>query len=133
MQSLADKYRDKNVVWLAINSTTPEHVDHMKPVALASWMQGQQAAATHTLMDESGRIGRAYGARTTPHMYVIDPQGKLVYAGAIDSKPSASMIPRANAGPAAASTAGLKRTIAYTPTLSRTPDMSALTGAGASL
>ena len=41
-------------------------------------------------MDNDGKIGRAYGARTTPHMYVIDPQGKLVYAGAIDSKPTAN-------------------------------------------
>jgi peroxiredoxin len=80
----------RGVVWLAINSTTPEHGDYLRPAALAAWMQGQKAAPTHTLMDESGRIGRAYGARTTPHMYLIDPQGKLVYAGAIDSKPSAN-------------------------------------------
>ena len=45
---------------------------------------------TATLMDTDGKIGRAYGARTTPHMYMIDPAGKLVYAGAIDSKPTAN-------------------------------------------
>ncbi len=80
----------KGVVWLAINSTAPDHGDYLKPAALAAWMQSQKAAATHTLMDEDGRIGRAYGARTTPHMYVIDPQGRLVYAGAIDNKPTAN-------------------------------------------
>ena len=53
-------------------------------------MSQQGAAASATLMDESGKIGRAYGARTTPHMYVIDPKGMLVYAGAIDSKPTAN-------------------------------------------
>ena len=42
------------------------------------------------LLDEDGKVGRAYGARTTPHMYIVDPQGTLVYAGAIDSKPSAN-------------------------------------------
>jgi hypothetical protein len=80
----------QGVVWLAVNSTAPEHGDYLKPGELAAWMQSQKAAATHTLMDESGRIGRAYGARTTPHMYVIDPKGTLVYAGAIDSKPTAN-------------------------------------------
>jgi hypothetical protein len=51
-------------------------------------MNNQKAAATATLMDEQRhQVGRAYGARTTPHMYVIDPRGTLVYAGAIDSKP----------------------------------------------
>jgi hypothetical protein len=57
---------------------------------MAAWMQQQKAAATATLIDASGKVGRAYGARTTPHMYVIDPQGKVVYAGAIDSKPSSN-------------------------------------------
>jgi hypothetical protein len=51
-------------------------------------MQQQKAAATATLMDAEGKVGRAYGARTTPHLYIIDPAGKLVYAGAIDSNPS---------------------------------------------
>ncbi len=52
-------------------------------------MKEQSAAPTAVLMDEDGVIGRAYGARTTPHMYIIDPKGVLVYAGGIDSIPSA--------------------------------------------
>jgi hypothetical protein len=53
-------------------------------------MQAHKAAATATLMDSEGKVGRAYGARTTPHLYIVDPAGTLVYAGAIDSKPRAN-------------------------------------------
>jgi peroxiredoxin len=80
----------KGVVWLAINSTSSEHRDYLKPAALAQWMQGHKAAANATLMDSEGTVGKTYGARTTPHMYVVDPKGVLVYAGAIDSKPTAN-------------------------------------------
>lgn len=79
----------RNVVWLAINSTAPDHGDYLSPPQLARWMGEQRAAASATLMDEDGRVGQAYGARTTPHMYLIDPQGRLIYAGGIDSIPSA--------------------------------------------
>ena len=80
----------KGVVWLAVNSTATEHSDYRAPAALAQWMQSQKAAATATLMDADGKIGRAYGARTTPHLYIIDPKGTLVYAGGIDNKPSSN-------------------------------------------
>ena len=79
----------KNVVWLAINSTAPDHGDYLSPPQLARWMDEQRAAANAALMDEDGRVGHAFGARTTPHMYLIDPQGRLIYAGGIDSIPSA--------------------------------------------
>jgi AhpC/TSA family len=87
----------KNVVWLAVNSTATDHPDYLKPADLAKWMKDQKAPATHTLMDEDGKIGKAYGARTTPHLYIIDGKGMLVYAGGIDSIPSASAsdIPKA--------------------------------------
>lgn len=91
MQTTQKSAVDKGVVWLAVNSTAPEYGDYLPPARLAGWMKDQGAAVTATLMDEDGRVGRAYGARTTPHMYVIDPAGKLVYAGAIDSKPTANM------------------------------------------
>jgi peroxiredoxin len=89
MQSTQKDAVDKGVVWLAVNSTETSHPDYLAPAALQSWMSEQKAAATHTLMDESGSIGQQYAARTTPHMYIISPQGNLVYAGGIDSIASA--------------------------------------------
>ena len=90
MQATQKNAVDKGVVWLAINSTAKDASDYRTPQAMAAWMQGQKSHASATLMDEDGKVGRAYGARTTPHMYVIDPAGKLVYAGAIDSKPTSN-------------------------------------------
>lgn len=90
MQGSQAEATTKGVAWLAINSTAADHGDYKAPAALAQWMQAHKAKATATLMDADGQVGRAYGARTTPHLYVVDPAGKLIYAGAIDSKPSAS-------------------------------------------
>ena len=89
MQGTQKDATGKGVVWLAINSTEPGHPDYLAPAALRAWMVEQKAAATHTLMDETGKIGQAYDARTTPHMYIINPQGLLIYAGGIDSIASA--------------------------------------------
>ena len=80
---------DKGVVWLAINSTERAATDYLKPGALDAWMKSQKAAPTAVLMDEDGLIGQVYGARTTPHIFIIDPKGTLVYAGGIDSIASA--------------------------------------------
>jgi peroxiredoxin len=90
MQGTQKEATAKGVVWLAVNSTHTGASDYLAPAALAGWMAQQGAAPSATLMDEHGKVGRAYGARTTPHMYVIDPQGKLVYAGAIDNKRSSN-------------------------------------------
>ena len=97
MQGTQKEATAKGVVWLTINSTSPDAGDHLKPAEMAAWMQQQKAAATATLMDADGKVGRAYGARTTPHMYIVDPAGKLVYAGGIDDKATANPadIPRA--------------------------------------
>ncbi len=90
MQTLQKEAAGKGVVWLAVNSTEKSHQDYMTPAVLGKWMVDQKASPTATLMDEAGDAGKVYGARTTPHMYVVDPQGVLVYAGGIDSIPSAS-------------------------------------------
>lgn len=79
----------KGVVWLAVNSTERAASDYLKPAALDAWMKSQSAAPTAVLMDEDGVIGQAYAARTTPHIFIIDPKGTLVYAGGIDSIASA--------------------------------------------
>lgn len=90
MQATQKAATERGVVWLAVNSTADAHPDYLSPSQLGAWMAAQGAAANATLMDEGGDIGRAYGARTTPHMYVIDPKGVLVYAGAIDDRPTAN-------------------------------------------
>ncbi|MBP6502997.1 MAG: thioredoxin family protein [Rhodoferax sp.] len=88
MQGTQKDVTAQGVVWLAINSTENASTDYLAPAQMGRWMQSQQATATHTLMDEDGTVGKAYGARTTPHMYIVDPAGKLIYAGGIDSVPS---------------------------------------------
>lgn len=87
----------KGVVWLSINSTEKSSWDYMQPAKLAAWQGERKVQPTATLMDEEGTVGKSYGARTTPHMYMVDPQGKLVYAGGIDSIASSSKddIPKA--------------------------------------
>jgi peroxiredoxin len=90
MQSLQQKNTAAGVVWIAVNSTAESHSDYMAPAKLAAWFGEQKAAPTAVLMDAKGEIGRAYGAKVTPHMYVIDGKGTLVYAGAIDDKRSAN-------------------------------------------
>jgi peroxiredoxin len=79
----------KGVVWLTVSSTAKDAGDYKQPSALAAWLKEKGAQPTAVLMDDDGKVGHAYGARTTPHMFVIDPNGKLVYAGAIDSKATA--------------------------------------------
>ena len=90
MQALQQDAKAKDVVWLGISSTAPGHGDYLAPGALAAQYQAWGATPTALLMDVSGKVGRSYGARTTPHMYVIDPKGMLVYAGGIDDKRSAN-------------------------------------------
>jgi hypothetical protein len=90
MQSTQKDATAQGVVWLTINSTSSDAGDYKAPPALASWMASQKAAPSATLMDADGKVGKAYGARTTPHMYVVNPAGLLVYAGAIDSKASSN-------------------------------------------
>jgi len=86
MPSLQKEFAAKGVVWLAVNSSSPESGEFTPPDGMTKWVAAKGAAPTAVLIDKDGKVGRLYGARTTPHMYVIDPQGKLVYAGAIDDK-----------------------------------------------
>ncbi|MDB5871425.1 MAG: periplasmic/rane thiol peroxidase-like protein [Ramlibacter sp.] len=76
---------DKGVVWLSINSTEKSSWEYMEPAKLVAWQKERKSHPTAVLVDEEGVAGKAYGARTTPHMYIVDPQGRLIYAGGIDS------------------------------------------------
>ena len=79
----------QGVVWLSINSTEKTSSDYLEPAKLMAWKQERKATPTAVLMDEEGTVGKSYGARTTPHLYIVNPQGVMVYAGGIDSIPSA--------------------------------------------
>jgi peroxiredoxin len=82
MIGLANKYKDSNVVWLAINST-----NHATPQANLDFAEKRKLSYP-ILDDRLGEVGRAYGAKTTPHMYVIDTKGSIAYQGAIDNNES---------------------------------------------
>ena len=90
MQATQRAAAGDGVVWRSVSPTHPGLADYKQPAELASWMQQQGSGASALLMDDDGKVGKAWGARTTPHLYVVNPAGTLVYAGAIDSKPSAN-------------------------------------------
>jgi peroxiredoxin len=87
MPGLQKEFRGQ-VAWLAINSTREGHSEFKTPQQMQAWMTAKGAAPAATLLDRDSKVGKLYGAVTTPHMYVIDPKGTLVYAGAIDDKRS---------------------------------------------
>lgn len=88
MQSLQKKYTEKGVVWLSVASSAKGKEGNMTPSEWNKEIGAQKAASTAYLIDEDGKVGRSYDAKTTPHMYVIDATGNLVYKGAIDDKRS---------------------------------------------
>lgn len=88
MQELQREYTDKGVVWLTVTSTNPDHKDYLNAQGLKDKYDQWDMASTAILRDDNGAVGRAYEAATTPHMYIINPDGKLIYHGAIDSKVS---------------------------------------------
>lgn len=90
MQGLQKEYTAKNVVWLSISSTAKSHPDYLEPAALNARYKEWGSAPSAMLMDDTGSVGKAYAARTTPHMFVIAPDGRLVYAGGIDDRRSAN-------------------------------------------
>jgi len=91
MQALQAEATGKGVVWLTINSTADGSADFMTPQQMERWLAAQKAAPSTALMDESGVLGRAMGARSALHMFILNPRGELIYAGGIDSIPSAKV------------------------------------------
>ena len=90
MQALQKRWRDKGIVWLSINSSHPDHRDYKTVTVANKLTEDAKAAPTAVLMDEDGNVGKMYGAKTTPHIFIIDPSGELIYQGAIDSISSAN-------------------------------------------
>ena len=90
MQDLQREWGAKDVVWLSVNSTREGHAEYRSGAQMGEWMKAQGGAPRHVLIDGRSAAGRAYAAKTTPHMFVIDPAGRIVYAGAIDDKRSAN-------------------------------------------
>ena len=88
MQRLQKEWGAKDVVWLTINSTNMSHSEYKTPAEMASWMRAEGAAPKATLIDGTSATARAYAAKNTPHMFVVDPMGKIIYDGAIDDKRS---------------------------------------------
>jgi peroxiredoxin len=88
MQKLQKTYSGKGVVWLSVNSSAPGKQGNFPADKVNALLEEKGASPTAYLQDANGAVGQAYGAKTTPHMFVIDPAGKLVYAGGIDDKKS---------------------------------------------
>ncbi len=86
MQKLQNTYTKQGVVWLSINSSANGKQGNYLPSEVNKLMAEKRACPTAYLFDTDGKVGRLYGAKTTPHMFVINPNGTLIYAGAIDDK-----------------------------------------------
>jgi hypothetical protein len=90
MQDLQKEWGAKDVVWLAVNSTRQDHAEYKDGARMQAWMAAQGASPQGVLIDGQSATGRAYAAKTTPHMFVIGPDGTILYNGAIDDRRSAN-------------------------------------------
>jgi peroxiredoxin len=88
MQKLQQEYAGKGVTWLSINSSAPGKEGHLTADTAGKTLSDWKMNSTTLLLDPDGKAGQAFGAKNTPHMFIINPEGKVVYEGAIDSKPS---------------------------------------------
>ncbi len=88
MQKLQSYAVGKGVVWLTINSSASGKQGHMDNALAKDYIDKEKLTATHYILDPAGKIGKLYGAKTTPHMFVIDAKGNVAYMGAIDDNPT---------------------------------------------
>ncbi len=88
MQSLQKQWTAKGVVWLTVISSAPGQQGYVDAPQENAYLKKMDAKPTEDILDPKGAIGHLYDAKTTPNMYVIDPNGKLIYAGAIDDHPT---------------------------------------------
>jgi peroxiredoxin len=89
MQKLQQEWTGKNVVWLVIDSSAKSNEGFDDAAGAMADMQSNKASPSDVILDADGKVGHAFGAQTTPHMFVIDKTGNLIYNGAIDDKPTA--------------------------------------------
>jgi thioredoxin-related protein len=95
MQKLQKEWTSQGVIWLTIISSAVGKQGYVDGNGAEADVRNTGAAPTATILDPAGKIGRAYRAQTTPHMFVINPEGTLLYNGAIDNRPTTS---KANVG-----------------------------------
>lgn len=88
MQKLQKEVTAKGIVWLSVISSAPGKQGYVTPEEEKEYLKKSQASPSAVLFDSDGTMGKAYGAKTTPQMVLISPQGKILYNGAIDDKPS---------------------------------------------
>jgi peroxiredoxin len=88
MQELQKLYTGKGVAWLSVCSSAPGKQGYFEGKELTERIAAEKSMATAYLVDKEGTVGQAYGAKTTPHMFIINPQGTLIYAGGIDDRAS---------------------------------------------
>jgi AhpC/TSA family len=88
MQSLQRNAVKDGVVWLTIISSAPNTQGYLTQAQAKTWKTSSKAHFSALLLDPAGKVGRAFDAKTTPHMYIVDGSGKLVYMGGIDDRPS---------------------------------------------
>jgi peroxiredoxin len=85
MQNLQRTYTEAGVVWIAVNSTN-DGTDNYRDAAMSvKEAEANGTSATYIVLDPSGKIGKLYGAKTTPHVFIVDPRGDVIYMGAADS------------------------------------------------
>ncbi len=96
MTDLQKKWTSQGVVWLVINSTNPSHPNYETPAKLKEIYAGWNASFTALLMDPEGKVGKSFNALTTPHLFIINKEGVLVYQGAIDNDPRGNQAERTN-------------------------------------
>ncbi len=89
MQKLQTEYTKKGFVWLTVNSTDPKHQDFLDKAKAAEILAKWKGAASDYIADEKGRTGKLFGAKTTPHLFIIDEKGQFAYKGAFDNYPEA--------------------------------------------
>jgi hypothetical protein len=88
MENLQKEWTARGVVWLSVISSAPGEQGYVTGAQENEYIKTMHVASTAVLLDPTGAIGHLYSAKTTPHMFVIDPTGKLIYEGAIDNKPT---------------------------------------------